>query len=612
MSGSGDATKEHSSQGDKRPRAGPSNRQAVESDEDDGDDGTQHAAKNADVTSKLPEMKRDMEEQGLEGAHLGPVGLEGCEDEESEEDDEGEDEPAGGPRYCSWPKVKWEDQLQWTDKGKGTRAYKGAGAGAGKGAGEAGRVRTQGEMDAGGTVGGAEKGGKDRPAKRRRTDADADGGDGDGSGGARGKRPRGAAPQPKAKAQAQVAQAHATPAGAGPSGPARSFASSTGTAACVAALMHMFGQPGQAAADGLEPQGAVGVAAAAAMLVCRMTAAKTAANAAAPAFAVLANGLATTKADIQAKIETAEAAVSTAAQAAEDQRGPAEAARGAAAEAVTVAKTKAEEAEEAAESASVKKQSMQSGLDLLLANDADNAVVVDLLTTSVTEASAAKKTRQEERGVAKEELTAAEAALGALEPLTDDVESFYAQADPTKPNQCLYGYPDGSWAVDAPPDEVPAEVPEPALGINFARDGMQRKDWLGLVAVHSDSWLISLAFYKGARLDAEERNELFALINKQPTVYEVVSGRVQVKPTGAKKAAVKQPEPEPMEEEEEDEYEDGEGDPCPQCGKLYSSNEFWIACDFCDAWYCGRCAKMTEQKAQTVENWKCQGCTGGA
>ena len=43
------------------------------------------------------------------------------------------------------------------------------------------------------------------------------------------------------------------------------------------------------------------------------------------------------------------------------------------------------------------------------------------------------------------------------------------------------------------------------MGINFARDGMQRKDWLNLVAVHSDAWLMALAFYKAARLDAEER-----------------------------------------------------------------------------------------------------------
>ncbi|PHU17557.1 PHD finger protein ALFIN-LIKE 4 [Capsicum chinense] len=47
--------------------------------------------------------------------------------------------------------------------------------------------------------------------------------------------------------------------------------------------------------------------------------------------------------------------------------------------------------------------------------------------------------------------------------------------------------------------EVPPELPEPALGINFARDGMQEKDWLSLVAIHSDSWLLSVAFYFGAR-----------------------------------------------------------------------------------------------------------------
>lgn len=46
---------------------------------------------------------------------------------------------------------------------------------------------------------------------------------------------------------------------------------------------------------------------------------------------------------------------------------------------------------------------------------------------------------------------------------------------------------------------MPPELPEPALGINFARDGMQEKDWLSLVAVHSDAWLLAVAFYFGAR-----------------------------------------------------------------------------------------------------------------
>lgn len=70
---------------------------------------------------------------------------------------------------------------------------------------------------------------------------------------------------------------------------------------------------------------------------------------------------------------------------------------------------------------------------------------------------------------------------------------------------CLYGLPNGSWEVSPPAEEVPPELPEPALGINFARDGMQRRDWLTLVAVHSDSWLISVAFFYGARLNGNDR-----------------------------------------------------------------------------------------------------------
>ncbi|KAB1209388.1 PHD finger protein ALFIN-LIKE 4 [Morella rubra] len=55
------------------------------------------------------------------------------------------------------------------------------------------------------------------------------------------------------------------------------------------------------------------------------------------------------------------------------------------------------------------------------------------------------------------------------------------------------------WEVNLPTEEVPPELPEPALGINFARDGMQEKDWLSLIAVHRDAWLLAVAFYFGAR-----------------------------------------------------------------------------------------------------------------
>ncbi|KAJ7561117.1 hypothetical protein O6H91_03G014500 [Diphasiastrum complanatum] len=97
---------------------------------------------------------------------------------------------------------------------------------------------------------------------------------------------------------------------------------------------------------------------------------------------------------------------------------------------------------------------------------------------------------------------------GILKALTNDVETFTRICDPEKENLCLYGLPNGSWEVNLPAEEVPSELPEPALGINFARDGMQRKDWLSLVAVHSDAWLFAVAFYYGARFDKNERMQL--------------------------------------------------------------------------------------------------------
>lgn len=34
------------------------------------------------------------------------------------------------------------------------------------------------------------------------------------------------------------------------------------------------------------------------------------------------------------------------------------------------------------------------------------------------------------------------------------------------------GHEDGTWSVGLPAAEVPTELPEPVLGINFARNGM--------------------------------------------------------------------------------------------------------------------------------------------
>ncbi|KAJ8767886.1 hypothetical protein K2173_020826 [Erythroxylum novogranatense] len=224
---------------------------------------------------------------------------------------------------------------------------------------------------------------------------------------------------------------------------------------------------------------------------------------------------------------------------------------------------------------------------------------------------------------------------GLIKALTADVEKFYQQCDPEKENLCLYGLPNETWEVNLPVEEVPPELPEPALGINFARDGMQEKDWLSLVAVHSDSWLLAVAFYFGARFGfgKNERKRLFQMINDVPTIFEVVSGNVKqpkdqsatnnsskTKPSGKMQSrqsepqnkAVKMSTP-PKEDDdsgEEEEEDDEQGASCGACGESYGTDEFWICCDVCEKWFHGKCVKITPAKAEHIKQYKCPGCSG--
>lgn len=54
---------------------------------------------------------------------------------------------------------------------------------------------------------------------------------------------------------------------------------------------------------------------------------------------------------------------------------------------------------------------------------------------------------------------------------------------------------------------------------------MKRGDWLCLVAVHADCWLMATAYYNGAKLDQKGRQRLFDEINALPTCYEVRTWR---------------------------------------------------------------------------------------
>ncbi|KAL7605042.1 hypothetical protein Lser_V15G17897 [Lactuca serriola] len=250
---------------------------------------------------------------------------------------------------------------------------------------------------------------------------------------------------------------------------------------------------------------------------------------------------------------------------------------------------------------------------------------------------------------------------GMIKALTTDVEEFYHQCDPEKENLCLYGFPSEQWEVNLPAEEVPPELPEPALGINFARDGMQEKDWLSLVAVHSDAWLLSVAFYFGARFgfDKADRKRLFNMINDLPTIFEIVSGIA--KKAQKEKTAVsnhsstksksnskmslqrepeshgKYPKQHPLaaaaalkdeneggmrmgmgmgmglemdDEEDDEEDEDEHGETlCGACGENYASDEFWICCDICEKWFHGKCVKITPARAEHIKQYKCPSCS---
>ncbi|CAA7395650.1 unnamed protein product [Spirodela intermedia] len=230
---------------------------------------------------------------------------------------------------------------------------------------------------------------------------------------------------------------------------------------------------------------------------------------------------------------------------------------------------------------------------------------------------------------------------GIIKALTADVEDFYQQCDPEKENLCLYGFPNEQWEVNLPAEEVPPEFPEPALGINFARDGMQEKDWISLVAVHSDAWLLAVAFYFGARFgfDRNERKRLFTIINDLPTIFEVVTEKKQVRTSGKssgggggsrpksnskpgqehptrypkpgnprKKDEMDDDEAAAGEEDDDDDEEHGET-LCGACGENYASDEFWICCDVCERWFHGKCVKITPAKAEHIKQYKCPTCT---
>ncbi|XP_074563550.1 PHD finger protein ALFIN-LIKE 8-like isoform X2 [Curcuma longa] len=215
---------------------------------------------------------------------------------------------------------------------------------------------------------------------------------------------------------------------------------------------------------------------------------------------------------------------------------------------------------------------------------------------------------------------------GMIKALTTEFQKFYHQCDPEKENLCLFGFPNETWEVNLPVENVPPQLPEPALGINFARDSMDEKDWLAIIAIHSDSWLLAVAFFFSSRFGFDKENRLFNMINDLPTIFEVVTGcaKKQVKektPSSSNKknsrskrssvAEVRkslQSMP-PCKDDEDDIREGHDNTLCGACGENYCNDGFWICCDICERWFHGKCVEITPARAEHIKLYKCPSCS---
>ncbi|KAL4323506.1 hypothetical protein GQ457_11G017270 [Hibiscus cannabinus] len=196
---------------------------------------------------------------------------------------------------------------------------------------------------------------------------------------------------------------------------------------------------------------------------------------------------------------------------------------------------------------------------------------------------------------------------GIIKALTTYVAEFFDQCDPEKESLCFYGLPNEEWDVTLPAEEVPPELPEPALGINFARDAMQEKDWLALVAVHSDAWLLAVAHYFGARFGFNRTDSAKKQTKEKSSVSNHSSSNKSKPSTKSVSESTKYSNSaQPKDEEGDEEHGDTL---CGACGENYAANEFWICCNVCEIWFHGKCVKITPARAEHVKQYKCPSCS---
>ncbi|XP_019188893.1 PREDICTED: PHD finger protein ALFIN-LIKE 3-like [Ipomoea nil] len=168
-----------------------------------------------------------------------------------------------------------------------------------------------------------------------------------------------------------------------------------------------------------------------------------------------------------------------------------------------------------------------------------------------------------------------------LTALTKDFDEVYRQCNTPAQNWklCLIGHPGERWEVNLAEEEMDAMLPQPLRGINFGQERMEKREWLTMVAIHSDIWLLRVAFNFSSRSghNKADRNRLFDMINKLPTILEVVSGK--------EKEIV-----------------------CGECNEGYIVGDLWKQCFECESsFHLMKCLKFNKDKRRH-QQFVCSSC----
>ncbi|KAL9688995.1 hypothetical protein QQ045_033424 [Rhodiola kirilowii] len=200
-----------------------------------------------------------------------------------------------------------------------------------------------------------------------------------------------------------------------------------------------------------------------------------------------------------------------------------------------------------------------------------------------------------------------------------------------KDNLCLYGFPDETWSVSVPVQDIPPEIPEPMLDIRSLRYGMPTNQWLRYVAVRCDSWLHYVAFHTATRhgLGKSDWTRLFSMINDLRSMYDTLlqsfvkqikdkssssdygsdtSESLSGSETGSESYMLaKLSKLAEVEKVSEDEWANDDTI-CGICKKNHSEDQFWICCQMCEKWLHGMCVKITKAEFTEIKEYKCPSC----